>query len=220
MCTDIVLIESKQLHYFTGDYDAFLKKHAAFLVEQKKKAQSEHKELNKLQSSLAGGGDKASSKAGRKQMRERVDELKEKGTVVEKEYRVKFNFPAAARRLNPPLISMRSVAFRYSGAASDTTATAPPLFSNLNFELSMDSRVALVRAAPQPRAEASSLLSPRSLLCGPMLRRWALMAVASPRSSICSRAACPRRVARSIRPTATCAWATTTSTSSTRSQAA
>ena len=54
-----------------------------------------------------------------------------------RDYNVKFNFEAAARKLNPPLITMEDVEFLWEG-------TSKPLFNKLNFDLSMDSRIALV----------------------------------------------------------------------------
>ena len=47
-----------------------------------------------------------------------------------------FHFPAAARRLNPPLISMKEVRFNFP--------ERPAIFESLSFDLSMDSRVAVV----------------------------------------------------------------------------
>ena len=143
VCTDIILIESRQLHYFSGDYDAYLKKHASFAAEQKKRATAEQKELNRLQQNLGGGGEKASTKSGRKQMKERIEEIKA-APALEKEYKVRFIIPAASRRLNPPLITMKQVGFRYAGGAAGGGGGATNLFSKLNFELSMDSRIALV----------------------------------------------------------------------------
>ena len=145
VCTDIILIESKQLHYFAGDYDDFARRHATFVVEQRKKAQSEQRERNKLKQALAGGGDKAGTKSARKQMKDRIDEIEEKGAAPEKEYKVKFLIPAAQRRIESTLITMRDVSFGYPPrGGGGGGGGGPPLFSRLDFELSMHSRVALV----------------------------------------------------------------------------
>ena len=61
------------------------------------------------------------------------------------EYVVVFKMEAASRRLNPPLITMSGVSFAYKAAA-------PALFSDLDFELSMDSRIALVGCVPVPQS--------------------------------------------------------------------
>ena len=140
VCTDIVLIEQKRLHYFPGDYDDFAKRHAGFVKDMQKKAAAEAKELQKLQTALNKGGGDAGSKAGRKQMKERVEEIKSgPAAVSDKEYKVIFTIPVAERRLNPPLITMSKVGFGWKGGKDDSS-----LFSGVNFELSMDSRVALV----------------------------------------------------------------------------
>ena len=73
--TDIVLIEQRKLHYFAGDYDAFKKRHASFVAEQRRKAHAEHKELHKLQASLAKGDAAAATKSARKQAKERAREV-------------------------------------------------------------------------------------------------------------------------------------------------
>ena len=75
-------------------------------------------------------------------MKERLEELKD-GPKAHKEYRVQFMFPAPSRRLNPPLITIEKVSFGYCGPLAPGSKTAR-IFTNLNFELSMDSRVALV----------------------------------------------------------------------------
>ena len=141
VCTDIVLIEGRKLHYFPGDYDAFAKRHATFVAEQRKKAQSEQKELNKLQSQVTSG--KASTKSGRKAMADRIEELKTSAADAKdlKEYRVKFTIEAASRRLNPPLITMSNVGFGWGGGGG---GGGSKLFSGLDFELGMDTRIALV----------------------------------------------------------------------------
>ena len=113
VCTDIVLLEGKQLHYFVGDYDDFTRKYASFAAERRKRAQAEHKELARLQGQLQKGGGDAGSKAGRKQMKERIEEIKG-AAPLEKEYKVVFDIPAASRALSGTLVSMAAVGFRYA----------------------------------------------------------------------------------------------------------
>ena len=134
--TDVMLLEGCKLHYFPGDYDAFTRRHATFVAEQRKKAAAEQKELSKLQSQLSKGGSAADTKSGRRAAKERIEEIRSSGKA-EKDYQVVFHIEAAARKLNPPLITMSNVSIAYG-------ATAPPLFTGLNFELSMNSRIALV----------------------------------------------------------------------------
>eukprot|EP00900_Chrysochromulina_parva_P001906 jgi/Chrpa1/11716/Chrysochromulina_OHIO_Genome00019770-RA len=145
VCTDVILIEQRKLHYFAGDYDDFTKRHDSFVAELRKKAMAEQKELQKLQQALSKGGAEAGSKSARKQMKERVEEIK--AAPVERDYKVIFKIPTADRKLSPPLITMRGVGFSYpprAGEAVGGTAPSRALFSSVDFELSMDSRVALV----------------------------------------------------------------------------
>ena len=69
------------------------------------------KELSKLQAQVAKGD---GSKAERRAQRDRLSELKA-APAAEREYRVSFTFPAAARRLAPPLITLSKVAFAWGG---------------------------------------------------------------------------------------------------------
>ena len=145
VCTDVILIEQRKLHYFAGDYDDFTKRHDSFVAELRKKAMAEQKELQKLQQALSKGGAEAGSKSARKQMKERAEEIK--AAPVERDYKVIFKIPTADRKLSPPLITMRGVGFSYpprAGEAVGGTAPSRALFSSVDFELSMDSRVALV----------------------------------------------------------------------------
>lgn len=144
VCSDIVLIEGKQLHYFPGDYDQFTRRHASFVAEQRKKAAVEQKEKAKAKAALTSG--KQLGKSERNKLKDRIEEIDEKGATVEKEYKVKFLIPAAERRIESTLITMRDVGFRYPprGADSPSAEGAASLFSQLDFDLSMNSRVALV----------------------------------------------------------------------------
>jgi ABC-type multidrug transport system fused ATPase/permease subunit len=82
------------------------------------------------------GDGAASSKSGRKAVKERLGEI-QSSPPPSRDYTVKFAFEAAARKLNPPLITMERVEFGF--APGDRL-----LFKALDFDLSMDSRVALV----------------------------------------------------------------------------
>ncbi|KAL1526677.1 hypothetical protein AB1Y20_015380 [Prymnesium parvum] len=135
VCTDIIAVEAQTLHYFQGDYDTYKRRHASLQVSLKKKAIAEKKELGKIEASLAKGGADAANKSARRQLKERAAEISG-SAPVEKEYKVQFHFPAAERRLNPPLISMREVTFHFPQGAL--------IFERLSFDLSMDSRVAIV----------------------------------------------------------------------------
>ena len=62
------------------------------MAAQRKQAQKEQKELAKLKADLAKGGAASSTKSGRKQMRERMDEI-QAAPLPEKDYKVAFIFP-------------------------------------------------------------------------------------------------------------------------------
>lgn len=91
---------------------------------------------NTIPPPLCQGDGAASSKSGRKAVKERLGELKA-APPVSRDYTVRFAFEAAARKLNPPLITMDKVEFSFG-------TSGRPLFKALDFDLSMDSRVALV----------------------------------------------------------------------------
>ena len=58
------------------------------------------------------GAASASTKSGRKAAKERIEEIKS-APAASRDYTVKFNFEAAARKLNPPLITMEKVELYY-----------------------------------------------------------------------------------------------------------
>lgn len=65
-----------------------------------------------IQAALSKGGAEAANKSARNKLKERAAEIGE-SAGPEKEYKVQFHFPAAARRLNPPLISMKVASEKY-----------------------------------------------------------------------------------------------------------
>jgi len=136
VATDILLLDSRELHAFDDtDYDGFKKKHASFVAQRRKKAEAAQKEASRLQRELSKGGGAGATKSGRRVAKERLEEIKATAPASTREYAVKFAIEAAARKLNPPLITMEAVTFGYGPRR---------LFRGLGFDLSMDSRVALV----------------------------------------------------------------------------
>mmetsp|Transcript_44849 Transcript_44849/g.144241 ORF Transcript_44849/g.144241 Transcript_44849/m.144241 type:complete len:601 (+) Transcript_44849:168-1970(+) len=136
VATDILLLDSRELHAFDDtDYDGFKKKHASFVAQRRKKAEAAQKEASRLQRELSKGGGAGATKSGRRVAKERLEEIKATAPASTREYAVKFAIEAAARKLNPPLITMEAVTFGYGPRL---------LFRGLGFDLSMDSRVALV----------------------------------------------------------------------------
>ena len=135
VATDIILLDRCELLYFEGDYDTFKKRQAGVMTERLKRAEADAKELEQLRSSLQKSDGAGSNKASRRTARARIEEL-QLLPPPSKAYRVVFEFPVAERRLLGDLVTVQGVSFAYGDAA--------PLFRNLNFELSMNSRVALV----------------------------------------------------------------------------
>ncbi|EOD28002.1 hypothetical protein EMIHUDRAFT_114433 [Emiliania huxleyi CCMP1516] len=136
VATDILLLDSRELHAFDDtDYDGFKKKHASFVAQRRKKAEAAQKEASRLQRELSKGGGAGATKSGRRVAKERLEEIKATAPASTREYAVKFAIEAAARKLNPPLITMEAVTFGYGPRL---------LFRGLGFDLSVDSRVALV----------------------------------------------------------------------------
>eukprot|EP00747_Dinoflagellata_sp_TGD_P127943 gnl/TRDRNA2_/TRDRNA2_174460_c0_seq1.p1 gnl/TRDRNA2_/TRDRNA2_174460_c0~~gnl/TRDRNA2_/TRDRNA2_174460_c0_seq1.p1 ORF type:complete len:811 (+),score=224.30 gnl/TRDRNA2_/TRDRNA2_174460_c0_seq1:366-2435(+) len=136
VCTDMVMIQSRQLHYFPGDYDNYVKQHAKFLQLEEKKAAAERKEVEKLHKQLGECGTKKLSDIKKTAAKERIAEIKEKQLSQDKPYIVKFDIPGPEMELTGKLVTLSNIAFGYT--------EDKPIFTNLNFELTMRSRVALV----------------------------------------------------------------------------
>lgn len=151
VCTDIVHLDQRKLHYYRGNYTQFKKMHVqtvraqekAYTQQQKdiraakasgqsrkkaeeaaKNKQAHKKEKGGKGKAKGGGGGNASDDEGERELLERP-----------KEYNVKFHFPDPPP-LQPPILGAMDVDFGYPGQE--------PLFKSLDFGIDMSTRITIV----------------------------------------------------------------------------
>ena len=147
ICTDIIHLDVKKLHYYKGNYSLFKKMLVQTRTQQLKDFEKQERALKQLKdqghsSKQASakvekrGEQKINKTRGRKQDNN-DDELTPGKELLQKpkEYQVRFRFPSPPP-LNPPVLGAYEVNFAYPNR--------PPLFQKLNFGIDMGSRIAIV----------------------------------------------------------------------------
>ena len=135
ICTDIIHLDQKKLHYYRGNYSQFKKMYVQKVREHEKKYENQEKQLKALKK--AGKSTKVAvneikTKTGRKEGPSKDAEEKPQELLTKlKEYIVKFKFPDPGQ-LQPPVLSMKNVDFRY-------TPSTPFIFKGVNFGVDMPS---------------------------------------------------------------------------------
>lgn len=142
VCTDIIHLDMQKLHYYRGNYNDFKKMNIQKRKEQEKAYEKQEKRLKELKKSGASKKQaEAKQKTQQKQKNKNKKEAVEDEPQIEEllkrpqEYKVKFTFPPPPT-LSPPILGLFDVTFGYN--------EQPKLFTNINFGLDMESRIAIV----------------------------------------------------------------------------
>jgi ATP-binding cassette subfamily F protein 1 len=158
VCQEILHLEDKKIAVYKGNYDNFKEQEAVKVQQQQKAWEKQEKKLRELKSKGVtkenaekvqiksrsrepGARSKkaeaaAASSGGVESGESQVELIKRP-----KEYTVTFFFPTV-NIINPPILQVRDVNFRYGG--NDSKNLMPWLFRGLNFGLDMSSRVCIV----------------------------------------------------------------------------
>jgi ATP-binding cassette subfamily F protein 3 len=132
--TDIIHFQDKQLHYYRGDYDTFEHTRIESLKLQQKTHEAQQKQREHVQQFIDRFRYKAAT-AKMVQSRIKMLEKMEFVAAVAEDPEFSFVIPSPDA-LQPPYLQAIDVTFGYSSERI--------LFSRLNFNLDMDSRIALV----------------------------------------------------------------------------
>ena len=159
ICTDIIHLQDQKLNYYRGNYCKYnicfwLVNNLLFLAKFKKmyeqQLQEHKKAFENQQKQLAAM--KKGGKSGKKAEEEMLNKMKNKDKNKKsknnadedapppeliqriKEYQVKFTFPPTTE-LAPPLLRLSNISFGYGDEL---------LFKDLDFDVTMDSRTAIV----------------------------------------------------------------------------
>ncbi|KAJ3195015.1 hypothetical protein HK101_001343 [Irineochytrium annulatum] len=141
VCTNILEFNSKkQLLYYTGNYDTYVKTKAELDVNQQKAYEKQQAEIADIKKFIASCGTYANLVKQAKSRQKILDKMTEAGLIepVERKRDFRFYFKCAGK-LPPPVLSFADVDFAYSGDMKKD-----PIYKKLNFGVDTDSRIALV----------------------------------------------------------------------------
>jgi len=139
VCTNVIHLEQKQLKYYGGNYDTFIRTRMELLENQEKKYQWEQDQIAHMKNYIARFGHGSAKLARQAQSKEKTLAKMVAGGLTEKvksDRDVSFYFYSCGE-IPPPVVMVQNVSFRYN-------ENTPWIYRNLEFGLDLDSRLALV----------------------------------------------------------------------------
>ena len=139
VCTNMLDMRQKQLMYYGGNYDSYIKTRTEHEVNQQKAYEKQQEEIKHIKEFIAKAGTYANLVRQAKSRQKILDKMEADGFIqpVHRDRVFTFRF-ASVEKLPPPVLSLDNVTFSYSGNKKDN------LYENLDFGVDMDSRTALV----------------------------------------------------------------------------
>jgi len=138
VCTNIVLFRSRELTYYNGNYDSYMKTRAEKEENQMKQFAWEQEQIKNMKEYIARFGHGSAKLARQAQSKEKVLAKMEREGLTErvvKDRVLNFGFPDPDP-IPPPVLQFQSVTFGYPGQE--------PLYRDVDLGVDLDSRVALV----------------------------------------------------------------------------
>ncbi|XP_076623981.1 ATP-binding cassette sub-family F member 2 [Colletes latitarsis] len=139
ICTNIIHVNKKQLKYYTGNYEAFVKTRMELLENQVKQYNWEQDQIAHMKNYIARFGHGSAKLARQAQSKEKTLAKMVAQGLTEKVVNDKvlnFYFPSCGT-IPPPVIMVQNVSFRYN-------EDSPWIYKNLEFGIDLDTRIALV----------------------------------------------------------------------------
>ncbi|PSN71085.1 hypothetical protein BS50DRAFT_570495 [Corynespora cassiicola Philippines] len=139
VCTNMIDMRMKQLLYYGGNYDSYIKTRTEQETNQMKAYEKQQDEIKHIKKFIASAGTYANLVRQAKSRQKILDKMEADGFIqpVIPDRVFTFRF-ADVEKLPPPVLSLDDVTFSYSGNAADN------LYEHLDFGVDMDSRTALV----------------------------------------------------------------------------
>ncbi|KIW00709.1 ABC transporter ATP-binding protein ARB1 [Verruconis gallopava] len=139
VCTNMIDMRMKQLLYYGGNYDSYIKTRSEQETNQMKAYEKQQEEIKHIKKFIASAGTYANLVKQAKSRQKILDKMEADGFIqpVIPDRVFTFRF-ADVEKLPPPVLSLDNVTFSYSGKSEDN------LYENLDFGVDMDSRTALV----------------------------------------------------------------------------
>ncbi|XP_033316346.1 ATP-binding cassette sub-family F member 2 isoform X1 [Bombus affinis] len=139
ICTNIIHVNKKQLKYYGGNYEAFVKTRMELLENQVKQYNWEQDQIAHMKNYIARFGHGSAKLARQAQSKEKTLAKMVAQGLTEKVVNDKvlnFYFPSCGT-IPPPVIMVQNVSFRYN-------EDSPWIYKNLEFGIDLDTRIALV----------------------------------------------------------------------------
>ena len=139
VCSNMIDMRQKQLQYYGGNYDTYIKTRSDNEVNQMKAYHKQQDEIKHIKQFIASAGTYANLVRQAKSRQKILDKMEADGFIqpVHQDRIFTFRF-ADVEKLPPPVLSLDDVTFSYSGDRKDN------LYENIDFGVDMDSRTALV----------------------------------------------------------------------------
>jgi len=140
VCTNIIeLTHKKQLAYYAGNYDTYIKTKAELEVNQMKAYEKQQGEIEHIKKFIASCGTYANLVRQAKSRQKILDKMEADGLIekVEKRRDFKFVFESAGP-LPPPVLAFNKMTFSYDGVVQNA------IYKDLEFGVDTESRIALV----------------------------------------------------------------------------
>ncbi|KAF1974608.1 P-loop containing nucleoside triphosphate hydrolase protein [Bimuria novae-zelandiae CBS 107.79] len=139
VCTNMIDMRMKQLLYYGGNYDTYIKTRTEQEVNQTKAYEKQQDEIKHIKKFIASAGTYANLVRQAKSRQKILDKMEADGfiqpVIADRVFTFRF---ADVEKLPPPVLSLDNVTFSYSGKPEDN------LYEHLDFGVDMDSRTALV----------------------------------------------------------------------------
>lgn len=158
VCTNIIHLDKNRLHYYTGNYDAFVKTRLELLEHQTKRFNWEQAQIAHMKDYIARFGHGSAKLARQAQSKEKTLAKMVNAGLTEKvtsDKLVEFYFPACGQ-IPPPVLMIQNISFRYN-------EKSPWIYKNLELGIDLDSRIALV--GPNGCGKSTFL----KLICGEVI---------------------------------------------------
>ncbi|XP_065366454.1 ATP-binding cassette sub-family F member 2 [Calliphora vicina] len=139
VCTNIIHMTSKQLKYYTGNYESFCRTRMELLENQMKQYNWEQDQIAHMKNYIARFGHGSAKLARQAQSKEKtLAKMVAQGLTekVSDDKILNFYFPSCGG-IPPPVIMVQNVSFRYN-------EQTPWIYKNLEFGIDLDTRLALV----------------------------------------------------------------------------
>ncbi|KAI8904386.1 P-loop containing nucleoside triphosphate hydrolase protein [Gorgonomyces haynaldii] len=140
VCTNIINLNHKrELVYYTGNYDTYVKTRAENEVNQMKAYEKQQEEIAHIKKFIASCGTFANLVKQAKSRQKILDKMEADGLIEKVEEKRMFDFTFnSAGPLPPPVLAFTDMSFAYSGNLKDA------IYRNLEWGCDTESRIALV----------------------------------------------------------------------------